>query len=178
MEIYVLCITIFFCRVLDVSLGTVRTIFTVNGKKFIAGLIGFLEVLVWFLVVREALNTDEKSIFVALSYSAGYATGTIIGGFLAKLMIPTTVIVQVITTNRNEKNIANIREHGYPITVAEVYGSDCKTERYMLFIQVDGKKFKNLKKAILDDDPNAFISVSEAKQSINGYFASSSTRRK
>ena len=76
----ILCIKIFFARIFDVTLGTVRTMFTVKGKRLIASLIGFIEVLIWFLVVREALNTESKSIFVAISYALGFATGTYIGG--------------------------------------------------------------------------------------------------
>ena len=79
-----LCLKIFFVRILDVSLGTIRTLFTVKGKKIIASVIGFFEVLVWFLVVKEALNTDENSIFIAISYSLGFATGTYIGSYLSK----------------------------------------------------------------------------------------------
>ena len=35
-----LCLKIFFVRIIDVSLGTVRTIFSVKGKNLIASLIG------------------------------------------------------------------------------------------------------------------------------------------
>ena len=76
MELFILCVKIFFVRILDVSLGTVRMIITVKGNKLVASLIGFFEILVWFLIVKEALNTTETSIFIALSYSLGYATGT------------------------------------------------------------------------------------------------------
>ena len=67
MELFILCFKIFFARILDVSLGTVRTIFTVKGKSLISALIGFIEVLVWFLVAREALS-NGINIFIAISY--------------------------------------------------------------------------------------------------------------
>ena len=38
------CIKIFFCRIMDVSLGTVRTILTVKGKTLLSAVIGFAEV--------------------------------------------------------------------------------------------------------------------------------------
>ena len=70
MELFILCVKIFFVRILDVSLGTVRMIITVKGNKLVASLIGFFEILVWFLIVKEALNTTETSIFIALSYGS------------------------------------------------------------------------------------------------------------
>ena len=63
-----LCLKIFFVRILDVSLGTIRTIFSVKGKSLIASLIGFVEVTVWFLVVKEAINTDNNSLWIVFCW--------------------------------------------------------------------------------------------------------------
>ena len=84
MTIFLLCIKIFFARILDVTLGTIRTIHTVKGRTLIAGLIAFVEVFIWFVVVREALNTELDSIWIVVSYSAGYATGTMLGTLVSK----------------------------------------------------------------------------------------------
>ena len=105
MELLLLCVKIFFVRIFDVSLGTVRMIVTVKGKTWLASLIGFIEVLIWFLVVKEALNTDSTSIFVALSYAGGYATGTLVGGFLSKRFISGNLGVQVVLSNRDDEII-------------------------------------------------------------------------
>ena len=58
MDLVILCIKIFFARIIDVTLGTVRTIYSVKGKTFTAGFIAFFEISIWFMVVREALNTE------------------------------------------------------------------------------------------------------------------------
>ena len=78
------CLTIFFGRIVDVSLGTLRTMFTVKEKAFRAALCGFGEVFVWFIIVRNALNSDGPVLVLALCYAAGYASGTFIGGKLSK----------------------------------------------------------------------------------------------
>ena len=51
MELLILCLKVFLVRILDVSLGTMRTIVMVKGKTLIASLIGFVELLIWFLIV-------------------------------------------------------------------------------------------------------------------------------
>ena len=84
MELLLLCIKIFCVRIMDVSLGTMRMIVTVKGKAIIASLIGFVEVFIWFVIVKEALNTDSTSLWVAASYAGGYATGTFVGSMLSK----------------------------------------------------------------------------------------------
>jgi uncharacterized protein YebE (UPF0316 family) len=47
-EVLILAITIFFARLIDVSLRSIRTIFLVEGKRIIPALIGFVEVSIWF----------------------------------------------------------------------------------------------------------------------------------
>ena len=82
-----LLIKIFVVRIIDVSLGTFRTILTVKGKRTYASAIGFIEVLIWFLIVREALNTDAGGIIVGIAYAGGFSTGTFIGGLLSEKFI-------------------------------------------------------------------------------------------
>ena len=62
MELVFLCIKIFCCRIIDVSMGTIRTINVVKGKTLIGAVIGFFEVLIWFLIVKDALNTELTGI--------------------------------------------------------------------------------------------------------------------
>ncbi len=164
----ILCIIIFFSRIIDVSLGTVRTIMTVRGNRKVAALIGFVEVMIWFMVVREALNTDETSIFIAIAFAGGYAAGTFIGGLVAKIILPSNSLVQVITSKRDPELLKTISNAGFSMTVSDVYGRDHITEKYMLFIYVGGKYVFKLKNIIIKSDPLAFISISEGKSAING----------
>jgi uncharacterized protein YebE (UPF0316 family) len=168
MDLIVLCLAIFFSRILDVSLGTIRTIFTVRGNRKAAAGIGFVEVMIWFLVVREALNTDEESIFIAIAFAGGYASGTFIGGLVAKQLFPSNQLVQVITSSRNNELLKAISDAGFSMTVADVYGRDHLAEKYLLFIYIDGKYFEKLKNIITEKDSMAFISISEGKASYNG----------
>ena len=169
MELFILCVKIFFVRILDVSLGTVRMIITVKGNKLVASLIGFFEILVWFLIVKEALNTTETSIFIALSYSLGYATGTYIGGILSDKFVSGTLSVQVILSNNNHKIVDKIREEGFAVSVVNVKGKE-DHDKYMLFMEIDKKKINQLKYLIKSLDSKAFIVVNETKMVENGFF--------
>ena len=122
MNILILCLKIFFVRIIDVSLGTVRTIITVKGRRVVASMVGFVEVFVWFLIVREALNTDEVSIWIAVSYSLGFATGTYIGSILSDIFISGTLGVQVVTSDSDDNIINILRKNGYALTVLPVEG--------------------------------------------------------
>ncbi|MGN1000370.1 MAG: DUF2179 domain-containing protein [Bacilli bacterium] len=165
-SILLLCIKIFLVRIIDVSLGTFRTIITVKGKAFYASVIGFIEVFVWFLIVREALNTDIESIWIAISYSLGFATGTYIGSILSKHFIEGTLSIQIITTKYSLVNA--IRENGYGVSVINVNGKD-EEEKYMLFIEIKNKSLKHLRNIASSVDKNCFFIVTETKYVQNGY---------
>lgn len=169
MELFILCVKIFFVRILDVSLGTFRTIITIKGKNFWASLIGFIEVFVWFVIVKEALNTENTSIIVGISYALGFATGTYIGGILSERYIKGTFGVQVITANHDL--ISFLRKNGFGLTAMDIISEDEKSKKYMLFIEIDKTKFETLKKLIKQYDKTAFIVVNETKQVYNGYFS-------
>lgn len=166
MTLFFLCLKIFCARILDVSLGTLRTIITVKGKNFYAALIGFIEICIWFTIVREALNTDEQSWFIMLAYAGGYATGTYIGGFISQKIVKGTLNVQVITNNFELINI--IRNSGYAVSVMDIYGQDEK-DKYMLYIEVNNKSYNDLRKIIQKNDNKAFIVVNETKYVQNGF---------
>ena len=153
MTLFILCTKIFFARILDVSLGTLRTIITVKGKN-------------WFTIVREALNTDETSMFVMLSYAAGYATGTYIGGVISKKVIRGTVSMQIITANHNLVNV--IRDNGYAVSVMNIKGQE-EIDKYMLYIEVNNKSYDRLMNLVKNNDSKAFIVVNETKFVQNGF---------
>ena len=165
---FILCLKIFFVRILDVSLGTIRTMFVVRGKKLISSIIGFFEILVWFLVVKEALQTESNSIFIAISYSLGFATGNYIGALLSDKLITGNVSVQVFTNNNNLEKI--LREHGYGVSSVVYTGYEEEAHKHMLFINVDKKKEEALRELIKKNDKEAFIIVNETKYVENGYF--------
>lgn len=170
MNILILCLKIFFVRIIDVSLGTVRTIITVKGRRVVASMVGFVEVFVWFLIVREALSTDEVSIWIAVSYSLGFATGTYIGSILSDIFISGTLGVQVVTSDSDDNIINILRKNGYALTVLPVEGMNDDNSKYMLFIEIDKKRFNDLKRLIKSLDKKAFIVVNETKFVQNGYF--------
>ena len=165
MNILLLCIKIFFVRILDVSLGTFRTIITIKGKALYASLIGFIEVFVWFLIVREALS-DVDSIWIAISYSLGFATGTYIGAILSNHFIEGTLSIQIVTTKYNLVNI--IRENGYGVTVLKVSGKD-ETEKFMLLVEIKNKSLNHLRSITSSYDKDSFLIVTETKYVQNGF---------
>lgn len=163
-----LCIKVFLARILDVSLGTIRTMFTVKNKNLYAALIGFIEVLIWFLIVKEALSSNENGLYIAISYSLGFATGTYIGGILSNILIDENITLQVFTDNLELPKI--LRNAGYGVSTIECKGYDKNISKRMLYININKKREKALRNLIQENDKDAFIVINETKHVLNGYF--------
>ncbi len=167
MELLFICLKIFFVRIIDVSLATTRTIVMVKGKSLIASLIGLIEVFIWFMIVKEALNYDGGGVFVGISYSLGFAVGTFMGSFLANKYIDGNLGLEVIT---GKKELAlKIRENGFAVSVLEAKGQGDR-DKFMLVIEIRKKSLAELRKLISDIDKDAFVMVRETKIVHNGYF--------
>ena len=159
-----LCLKIFIARILDVSLGSVRTIFLVKGRTLISAIIGFVEIIIWFVVVKDALTSDNN-IWILLSYALGFATGTYIGGILSEKFISGNFGIWVVTNNQNKLLIEAIKKAGYGLTKMDIFDND----KYMIFIEINKKNFNHLLKVIKHHDPKAFIVVNETKYVENGF---------
>ena len=168
MNIIFLCIEIFIARIIDVSLGTIRTVIVIKGKNLIGSILGFFEVGVWFLVVDQALNTNASNIFIVLSYALGFAAGTYIGGIISPMIIKSKYEVQIITDKNVQEMIDRIRDDSIAVSILKLEGKN--KNKYMLYVEVGNNKLKELYNIVKSVDKNAFIVVNETMFVHNGYF--------
>lgn len=162
------CLKIFLARIVDVSLGTIRTVLVVKGKSITPAVVAFFEVLIWFVVAREALNTDLDSILIPIFYSLGYATGTFIGTFITSRLVDGLIGVQVITKSTNSKMLKEMRDKGFGVSVVDLKKTNDDHKKDMLIIQLNKKKLKELTHVIRTNDPDAFVVINETKYVQNG----------
>ena len=163
------CLKIFSFRIIDVTLSTVRTVLTVKEKALASSMVGFVEVFIWYSIVREALTAGGPFLPTAIAYAGGFATGTFIGGKVARRFIPGHVVVSVVTTGRNDALIAVLREAGYGISVMNVNKSEFSDEKYMLLADVDKAVLKDFQRLVEQYDPDAFVLIQETKSVSNAY---------
>lgn len=169
MELLLLCIKIFMGRLIDVSLATLVTVYVVKSERTKATIIGFIDVFIWFIIVKEALNTEIQSIWIALAYAGGYAAGTYVGTVLSQLFNKGTVSVQIITKDIKNSVTKAIKDSGYSASIIKCKGLYKEDTNYMIYAQIENKSLKSFKNLITDIDKNAFITVTESKEMLNGY---------
>ena len=164
MTTILLCLEIFVARILDVSIGVIRTVELVKDNTLKAVILAFFEVLIWFLVAREALISNELNIVIAFFYSLGYACGTLIGSYLSKRLIKGSANIQVISSNIKSKEIKIIKQNNFGVSSLNI-----DNNKKLIIIEVDKKRIKELIEVIKKLDSEAFITVSETKFVANGY---------
>lgn len=163
-----ICIKIFFARILDVTISTFRQNVMLKGHVFIGFFLAFFEILIWFYVAREALLIEIDSLFIPISYSLGYATGTFIGTFLSQRFINGNVGVQIIIDEDKEELLKALKLRGYSFNIMNIKSGYNNKAKILLFLEVSRKSYNKLEKLITKYDKNAFIVVSDTKKVCNG----------
>ena len=156
MDVLIGALLIFGLRICDVSMGTVRTMFTVQGRKLSASVIGFFEVIIWAMAIRQVF-AQLDNLWNILAYGAGFATGTWLGIAIEhKLAIGFTHVY--VISRHNADDIANalrINKFGVTIIPAEG-GSGGMPIVTSLIRRSRTRELKNIVDAI---DGNALISM-------------------
>lgn len=161
MSLLLTCIKIFFARILDVSLNTIRTTFVIKGKTFIVALIAFIEITIWLLVARTAINV-ELNLWIVISYSGGYTMGTILGTTFINKFIKTNMELIVISTKI--KNTKKIKDKNFGVSILNK-----DKNKTILLIETSKKRLDELTTLLKKLDNEAFITIKETKTIINGY---------
>ena len=168
MSLLVNVLLIVVVRIIDVSLGTVRTVLIVRGKRTIGAFIGFVEVLIWFLIVRTALTTVDASIWIAIAYAGGFSLGTYVGAWLEEKLAIGNASIQVITKGHRDDLVKALRDGGFAVSTVITQGKD--KENLLLMIEVNRKRIREARGIINEIAPDSFVTISDIKQIIGGYF--------
>ncbi|GAB1442608.1 hypothetical protein MASR2M39_14440 [Ignavibacteriales bacterium] len=144
-------------RVCDVSLGTLRTILVVQGKKYLAGFVGFFEAAIWVIAISQIFQYLNDNPWMILGYATGYGLGNVAGIWLEQQIGLGFVQVSVVSLQKSEEIAAELRSSSFGVTSIPAVGLTGGTN--IIMSVVDRKKMKGLINLVESIDPKAFISV-------------------
>ncbi len=165
----ILPLLIFFARIMDVSIGTVRLIFVSKGFKHLAPLLGFFEVIIWLLAISQIMQHLDN-IFCYFAYGLGFAAGNYIGIVLEEKLSIGKVLIRVIPKNETTILVENLRQRGYGVTTANVEGMTGKVK--MALSMINRKDLKDYIEIVNRYNPAAFYTIEEITSVTEGYFRS------
>lgn len=163
----ILPIIIFFARVCDVTLGTIRIILVNRGKRNIAPILGFFEVLIWIVVIGQLVQ-NLQSVTSYIGYASGFAAGNFVGMYIEDRLALGTIIIRVIVHKGGEEIINKLHEAGYGVT--SFTGEGALGPVKMILTVVKRKDLMNVEKMIHTCNPAAFISVEDVRSTEAGVF--------
>jgi uncharacterized protein YebE (UPF0316 family) len=145
---------IFISRIIDVSLGTLRVQMIVNRKKIAAGIIGFVEILIFILIVSKVLQ-DIGNWMNVLAYCGGFSAGNIVGISITEKFSHDIISVGIISKNHWPEIEQRLREEGFGVTRNIGYGLE--GELQVLRIISSRNLFPKIRDIALEYDRRAFI---------------------
>lgn len=169
MKIILFCFVIFFTRLIDTTLGTLRTITTVKNQKSIATIIAFIETIIWLVIFKESIDPNNFSIVVVISYSLGFALGTYIGMIIIEKYSTIYVSVNIIC-KKNKKLVNELINNGYSVSVVKIMGKELIGNKFLIIIGTTSKRVTYIKEIVNAFEKNAFITINENKKVYNGYY--------
>ena len=156
---------IFIARIIDISLGTIRVIMITKGLKNYAPLIGFFEVLIWLVVVRQIMTSMNNFVWV-IAYAAGFAAGTYVGMFISERIKMGHVLFRIITRKDASKLLEGLKEKKYRYTLS--HGTDEDEEANIVFTIVPNKQIPEVAEIIKEHYPLAFYTIEDVRKVKHG----------
>ncbi len=157
---FILPLLIFFARICDVTLGTLRIILTSKGKKFIAPFLGFIEIFIWILAITRIFeNLNNWACYIA--FAAGFAMGNFVGITVEEKLALGYELIRIITNKEAEKLISALREKGYGITSIQAQGS--QGDVGIIYSVIKRSDLKNFVPFMKIFNPNAFYTIEDIR---------------
>lgn len=160
-------IMIFFARICDVSIGTMRIIFVSKGKKSIAPILGFFEVFIWILAISKIMqNLDNYVNYVA--YAAGFATGNLVGMIIEEKLALGIQMIRVFSDDRGPELVKMLNGAGYGTT--SVLAQGAKEKVFLVYTIVYRQELEKVLDLIKSFNPKAFFTIEDVKEVNEGIF--------
>ena len=153
-------IFIFLARIVDVSLGTLRTISIIQGRKWMAFWLGFFEVILWLIVISTVIHKIQEVPVLGICYALGFATGNMVGIKMEGWLALGHIILRVISREHFKRLAQDIRENGFSVTV--FHGEGRRGPVAELYIVCRRRELKMLLLLIQQIDPTAFYVTEQA----------------
>ena len=165
----VLYIVIFLAKTVEVTLSTIRLVFNNKGERIKGATLGFIEVMIWILVVSSVLNNIAEDPFKIFAYAAGFSLGNFLGVSIeSKIAIGLASIQIVVNAEDGDLLSDTLRENGFGVTEINGEGKD-KSQKCLLFVQIKRRRIPKAIKIIRETEPNAYITVNDIKSTVGGF---------
>lgn len=159
---WLVALLIFLLRIVDVSIGTLRTIVMVQGRARFAVFLGFFEVLVWVVAVVHVVGRIDDSPWIAPFYAGGFAAGIAVGLLIERKLALGRFVIRIISRSRAREIMAAVAPHGN--VLATFQGERPEGPVNLVFLSARGEKVRAALDAAEAVDPEMVYLVEQARE--------------
>jgi uncharacterized protein YebE (UPF0316 family) len=160
-------------RIFDVSLGTLRHVLNARGVKNLSPILGFFEVLIWIVVVKQVMNAADNWMCY-IGWAGGFALGNYIGLIIEERLALGMQVMRIITSKDDTELIKALRKDNHGITVIDGEGANGPVK--IIFSVMKRKNIMDAEKLIAQFHSDAFYSIEDVKESSHGVFTKKDKR--
>lgn len=171
---FVIPLLIFFMRIADVSIGTIRIIFVARGNKLTAPILGFFEVFIWVLAISNIIQHLDNWLNY-FAYAGGFATGNYVGMKIEEKLAVGISLVRIITKKEIPSLSDQLNAKGYPTTMLDGHGRDDDVS--IIYSIVKRKNLPTVIDLIRQANPDAFFTVEDVRYISHENYMPSMTRK-
>jgi uncharacterized protein YebE (UPF0316 family) len=160
-------LVIFFLRVTDMSLDTLRVLFVIRGRRPLAWILGFFQSALWVVAITSVLSNLDN-LFNLVGYAGGFATGNVVGMLIEERLAIGFSHIRIISSRRGSSIAETIRQAGHAVTEIPARGKDGAVS--VLNCSVKRRQVRAILKSIDESDPEAFVTVEDIRPIHRGYW--------
>lgn len=162
-------IIIFCAKIIEVSVSTIRLVLINKGERVKGAILGFIEIMIWLIVVSSVLNNITEDPIKVFIYAIAFSMGNFIGVTIESKIAVGLASIQVVVGEETGEILAEVlRDESYGVTIIDGRGKD-DSKKSLLFIQLKRKKIPEAVKLIKQTAPSAYITVNDIKSMMGGY---------
>ena len=154
---------IFFGKILEVAISTVRVVLINRGERTKGSIIAFFEIILWLIVTGTVLTGFQDDIIKCVVFAVAFAIGNFVGSWMEDRLAFGLCSIQVIVPESTESQelVAKLRENNFAVTVIKGKGKD--GERELLILHLKRKRIAQAVELIKCNLQNAVIVVNDSK---------------
>jgi uncharacterized protein YebE (UPF0316 family) len=164
---WLLPVVIFFGRICDVTLGTLRIIFVSKGERKKAPIVGFFEVFIWVVIISQIFS-HTNSLIAYIAYAGGYAAGNFIGILVENKIAFGFVLFRIYTKNDGHRLARILSGNGIGSTF--IKGEGVISEVDIIETVINRKVQQQVIRIIDEFDAKAFYHIEDIRAKQKGVF--------
>ena len=163
------CLIVCCAKIVEISIQSLKTCMMVKGQRLKAAGLGFVECMIWGLVISTIISTLGDNYLLLVFYCFGYAVGLFLGSTIeSKIAIGTSNLELIANDESTELITAYLNEKNMGYTVLDGHGS--KDKMNMIFIVLARKETPKVLREIRQIcDNKVFVVASEVSKYAGGY---------